>query len=168
MYLQSFFVLTLCASAAFCDVRTGKISNAFALAGICTGLCLSLSGTVPAAAGDAVLPAPPASLASLAPGTHILSLTGLPGSILGAGIPLLFGFPLFHIRALGAGDVKLLMAVGSIIGSNAILPFLMACIVCGAAIALPILIAGRDRKARFHFSIPILMAAMLYAGGLIH
>ena len=160
MYLQSFFVLTLCASAAFCDVRTGKISNAFALAGICTGLCLSLGGTVPAAAGDAVLPTPP--------GTHILSLTGLPGSILGAGIPLLFGFPLFHIRALGAGDVKLLMAVGSIIGSNAILPFLMACIVCGAAIALPILIAGRDRKARFHFSIPILMAAMLYAGGLIH
>ena len=159
MYLQSFFVLTLCASAAFCDLRTGKISNAFILAGIGTGVCLSLSGTVLAAGKGASLLFP-----SIFPAPALLRL---PECLLGTAIPLILGFPLFHIRALGAGDIKLLMAVGSLIGSRSILPFLAASVLCGSAVAIPLLIAGWGLKGRFHFSVPILMAAMLYSAGLL-
>jgi len=46
-------------------------------------------------------------------------LFGMPGfwfSLKGAGLALLFYFPLFALRAMGAGDAKLMAAVGSLAG----------------------------------------------------
>lgn len=46
-------------------------------------------------------------------------LFGMPGfwfALKGAGIALLIYFPLFALRAMGAGDAKLMAAVGSIVG----------------------------------------------------
>jgi prepilin peptidase CpaA len=74
-------------------------------------------------------------------------LHGWKGLLLGAGGVLFFGgvFLLFYVvRAMGAGDVKLAAALGSIVGASAALPVMVATAVAGAALALSImLVSGR-------------------------
>ncbi len=67
------------------------------------------------------------------------ALHGMQGLLVSAGGALLFGgmFMLFYlVRAMGAGDVKLAAALGSIVGSSATLPVMFATAVAGAALAL--------------------------------
>src|SRR6266849_1394845 len=66
-------------------------------------------------------------------------LHGWRGLLLGAGGGLLFGgvFMLFYlVRAMGAGDVKLAAALGSIVGSSATFQVMFATAVAGGALAL--------------------------------
>src|SRR6266566_6889956 len=66
-------------------------------------------------------------------------LHGWQGLLLSAGGGLLFGgvFLLFYlVRAMGAGDVKLAAALGSIVGSSATWPVMFATAVAGAALAV--------------------------------
>ena len=171
MGMQAFFVLTLSGAAAFLDICTGRIGNLLCAAGLSAGLFLAGCGV---AAGGSPLPA-------------VMFLAG-------AAIPFACGFPLFRFRMIGAGDVKLLMAIGGLIGVPAILHFLVAAVASGAVIAAGVLlfitgvrprlarllryirateITGeiqpyRDsRIAEFHFSVPVLMAAILYAAGML-
>ena len=74
-------------------------------------------------------------------------LFGWQGFLLSVEGGLLFGglFMLFYlIRAMGAGDVKLAAAVGSIVGISAALPVLVATVWSGAALAVCIMVlSGR-------------------------
>lgn len=66
-------------------------------------------------------------------------LYGWKGMLLGVEGGLLFGglFMLFYmIRAMGAGDVKLAAALGSIVGISATLPVMLATVWAGAALAI--------------------------------
>jgi prepilin peptidase CpaA len=66
------------------------------------------------------------------------SLHGGKGLLLSAEGALFFGgmFLLFYlVRAMGAGDVKLAAALGSIVGSSATLPVMFATAVAGAVLA---------------------------------
>ena len=66
-------------------------------------------------------------------------LYGWKGMRLGVEGGLLFGglFMLFYmIRAMGAGDVKLAAALGSIVGISATLPVMLATVWAGAALAI--------------------------------
>ena len=75
------------------------------------------------------------------------ALHGWQGLLLGGGGFLLFGgvFMLFYIvRAMGAGDVKLAAALGSIVGYSATLPVMYATAVAGGALAvLFMVLSGR-------------------------
>src|SRR4029077_11603481 len=68
----------------------------------------------------------------------------------GGGGFLLFGggFVLFYIgRAMGAGDVKLAAALGSIVGSSAALPVMFATALAGGALAIWFMVlSGRDAE----------------------
>jgi len=67
------------------------------------------------------------------------TLHGWEGLLLSAEGLLFFGgvFLLFYVvRAMGAGDVKLAAALGSIVGSSATLPVIVATALAGAALAL--------------------------------
>ena len=72
-------------------------------------------------------------------------LLGLYGSLAGAAVGLLCFLPLYLGRGMGAGDVKLMSAVGSFLGP---LPTVFAAalaVVAGALIAAAILIRRRSR-----------------------
>jgi len=72
------------------------------------------------------------------------TLHGWKGLLLSATGLLFFGgvFLLFYIvRAMGAGDVKLAAALGSIIGSSATPPVMIATAVAGAALAVCLMVA---------------------------
>lgn len=110
----------------------------------------------------------------------------LPGAVLGW---------LFAFRMLGPGDIKLFCALGGVMGPDAVWRCMVFSFLAGAAISLAILLfcgdpAGRMRYfitylgdylrtgirkpyykkgfalENFHFTVPIFMSVMLYAGGM--
>lgn len=97
--------------AAFYDLRYRRIPNWLCLTGLLLGLAL-----------NAFLP----------------EWGGWPGSLLGASLALLIYFPLYLLRGMGAGDVKLMAAVGALVGWKfwLVIFFLTAAVGGVAAMAL--------------------------------
>src|ERR1700689_4273619 len=76
-------------TAGIYDLRYRRIPNWLVLAGLVMGFGLN---------------------------TFLFELTGLTRAALGMGLALLIYFPLYLLRAMGAGDAKLMAAVGSVVG----------------------------------------------------
>lgn len=129
----------LLAVAAACDLWTRRIPNGLATAGLAIGL-----------------------------GGHFWQ-GGMPGLLLSlagiaAALPLLYS-----LRAFGAGDVKLLMAVGALTGPVFLLWALLGSLFAGAALALVWLIgtvlltcSWLPRKSRMPFA-PAIAAGAVFA-----
>lgn len=112
----------------------------------------------------------------------------------GAAVPFVILFPLFLFRMLGAGDVKLFSALGGIVGFSAIVKGMAISFLFGAVFSAAFLVVCGNMADRFkyllhyfirfentrciapyfkrgkrmeniHFTIPILLGMMLYAGG---
>jgi prepilin peptidase CpaA len=107
--------------AAIYDLRYRRIPNWLVLVGLVLGLGLN---------------------------TFLFELTGLKQSAVGLGLALLIYFPLYLLRAMGAGDAKLMAAVGSIVGGpwNWIFLFVVTAILGGITGLIVLLFAGRIRK----------------------
>lgn len=115
--------------------------------------------------------------------------------ISGAGIPLVILGWLFYFRMLGSGDIKLFCVLGGIMGPVHILGCIWYAFLAGGLISLAILIfcggfcqriqylaeylnsyiRTGERKSYYrtgtaweniHFTVPIFMSVMLYAGGM--
>jgi len=79
--------------------------------------------------------------------TFSFHLAGLTRAGLGMGVALLVYFPLYLLRAMGAGDAKLMAALGSIVGpGNWIVLFVATAILGGVMAVIVLLFAGRIRK----------------------
>ncbi len=165
--LQS-LVLILAFFACVTDVKTGKVNNYLLAAGALAGFVFYVKWA---------------------------GLYGLPAFFAGGLIPLVPGFWLFHYRMIGAGDVKLLTVLGCIIGTHRGIPFLVwTILIAGGFSALKLMKNGNLNERliylkswchqrfvegervpyrrehgteNFHMTIPILCAAILYAGGVI-
>ncbi len=88
-------LLALVLTAAVYDLRWRRIPNWLAAAGAFAGLSL-----------NAVL-------------ADFSSAGGWTGALKGLGVAFAIYFPLYLLRAMGAGDVKLMMAVGTMVGWRA-------------------------------------------------
>lgn len=159
--------LFLSAGAAWMDLRQTKVDNGWLLFWLGTGLCIRL----------------------IRSGPGILTEC-LPGMA----IPLLLLFPFFYFRMLGAGDIKTLAVLGSMLGRRAILSCLFLTFLLGAALSLLtfLLDGGWQKRLQYlfswlrkylqtgqkapyiqkgiqeeslHMTIPILMSVLLWAGG---
>ena len=71
-------------------------------------------------------------------------------ALLGALIPLVL-FPLFALRMLGAGDIKALCALGSLLGLRLSIYNMAFAFICGGIIALGFMIFGKNAKERFGY-----------------
>ena len=176
MSIQEIAALTLAGCAVLTDLRYGKIRNPLIIAGWIAGVLIF------------IIPAVIYFVHGL-PADGVNELLMLMG---GVAVPLILGAVLFRLRMLGAGDIKLLSAIGAIVGCPQILRVIVWSVVFGAAIAAAILIfcgglasaaerirrfareslaAGRpvayrdgsDKSGDFHFSIPVLMAVAVCA-----
>jgi len=85
----SALLCAILAVGAYGDIRAHRISNALSLFGLVAGLALQFLGN----------------------GLH-----GVTSGLLGAGVGLGCFAPFYLLRGMGAGDVKLLAAVGAILG----------------------------------------------------
>lgn len=91
------------------DVRYRRIPNAFVLATLASGLIIN---------------------------TIYGGLSGTLMSLGGCAIAFMLMFVLHIFGAMGAGDVKLFAAVGSLTGANMVLPTFLVVILTGGALAL--------------------------------
>ncbi|MBD0320748.1 MAG: prepilin peptidase [Gemmatimonadetes bacterium] len=103
----SVFVALLVLAAGI-DLRTGRIPNKLTGAGLAAAFLL-LAPSGPAALG---------------------------GGAAGAALAFALTFPLFVVRAMGGGDVKLLVVAGAFLGTGRILPALLVTAVAGGVLAL--------------------------------
>ena len=110
----------LVAVAAIYDVRWRRIPNWLVLSGPLAGFTLN---------------------------PLLYGWAGLKLSLLGFGLAMLVYFPLYVVHGMGAGDVKLMAAVGAIAGPAAWFNILLLTALLGAAIAFVLLLLrGRLRS----------------------
>lgn len=119
---------------------------------------------------------------------------GLAACVFGMLLPLLLLGVFFYFRALGPGDLKLFCALGVCMGPEKILSCILVSFLAGAVLSLAILLFFGGFSARFHylfsyiseymrtgivkpyykkgmsfenihFTVPIFLSVLLYAGG---
>lgn len=108
-------VLTVAFAAAF-DVGTRRIPNFITVGGIAVALVLRLS---------------------------MGGVDALVGGLLGALLAFLLTFPLFMLRSMGGGDVKLLTAVGAFLGPYNTFIALLATALVGGLLAIAVSLQRR-------------------------
>ncbi len=168
MFILRSLVLLLALFACISDLKTGTVKNEIVIIGAAIGLIVYM---------------------------RYLGFYALPTCLVGGLIPLIPGYLLFHYRMIGAGDVKLLTAIGCIIGMNRILTFLFWTFLCAGGISCAIMMKNgifqermtyleqwfqkrfilgeripyrrSEGSENFHFTVAVLAAALLYAGGAI-
>jgi prepilin peptidase CpaA len=114
----------LVAIAAVFDIRFRRIPNWLVLAGIIVGFAWNVYSS---------------------------GWSGLGRAAAGLGLGFVLYFPLYLIRARGAGDVKLLAAVGAIAGPvNCLWIFLSTAILGGIIALLLLMVRGRVQKTLFN------------------
>ena len=107
-------LVALTVTAAVTDLKSRIIPNWLALAGLIAGFAANV---------------------------YLSGLTGLKTAGLGMGLALLIYIPLFAIRAMGGGDVKLMAAAGSMIGAENWFSLFILTSILGALIAVIFLVA---------------------------
>ena len=114
-------LLVVVAVAGFYDLRFRRIPNWLALIGLVVGIGLN---------------------------SFLFEWAGFQRALLGMGLALLVYFPLYLLRAMGAGDAKLMAAVGSMLGpGNWLAVFVLTSVLGGLVALIVLLFAGRVRKA---------------------
>ena len=108
-------VLTVAFGAAF-DVGTRRIPNFITIGGLAVALVLRLS---------------------------IGGVETLLSGLLGALLAFLFSFPLFMLKGMGGGDVKLLTAVGAFLGPFGTFVALLATALVGGVLAIAVSLQRR-------------------------
>lgn len=119
--LPGCLLCVLLALAVACDVRTRRIPNLLVFPGALAGLLLN--GLLPA--GDGLFSAPFGGL-------------GLLAGLAGLAVGLAFLMPMYLLRAMGAGDVKLLAMLGAFLGPRAVFGAAILCLLAGGVLALAV------------------------------
>ena len=117
------------------------------------------------------------------------------GVLRGAAVPVLGLFPLFLVRMLGPGDIKILSVLGGLLGCGDVVHLIIISFLLGGVLSLGLLVSCgmlasrirhfadylktylKDRKPRpyyrtgeqaenIHFTLPILLGVFLYVGGI--
>ena len=117
-------LVVLVAIASITDLRARRIPNWLVLSGLLVGLALN---------------------------TILYEVDGLILSGKGLGLAMLVYFPLYLLRAMGAGDVKLMAAIGTIVGAaNWLGIFVLTSIIGGFFAVLLLLLKGRTRETVYN------------------
>ncbi|KQQ33878.1 hypothetical protein ASF61_11330 [Duganella sp. Leaf126] len=118
-YLPFIVVSLLLAGAVWQDVHSRRIPNQLVLAGLVLAFALQI--VLPS--GDGLFVKPFGSI-------------GLLWSLAGFGMGLALLLPMYALRALGAGDVKLLAMLGAFVGPGAVVGIAACTLVAGGVLAL--------------------------------
>lgn len=118
--LPLFLLFALLGAAVWHDVRARRIPNAIVFPGMLAALVLHVA--LPAGQGGLF-------------GSEIGGL-GLLQSLGGLGLGLALLLPMYALRLMGAGDVKLLAMVGAFVGAGQILVVGLVTLVVGGVLAL--------------------------------
>jgi prepilin peptidase CpaA len=127
-------LLLLVLSAGLSDLRSRRIPNWLVLAGLLLGIGLN---------------------------TFLYGTAGLWIALKGAGLALAIYFPLFALRAMGAGDAKLMVAVGAIVGPGNWLAIFFCSAILGGIIGL-VFVLAKKRFSRTLSNIMFILRELAY------
>lgn len=119
--------------AALIDGKQRRVPNVLVLVTLLCGMALHALGP------QAWMRS--AGLFTLAPGA-----LGISGALLGALVALAFFLPFYALKVLGAGDVKLLAAVGSFAGPAATVNIALCVLLAGGLLALARMLVARNAR----------------------
>jgi prepilin peptidase CpaA len=128
-----FFLVPLAVLVIYHDVRYRRIPNPFVLATFITGLTLNF-----------VLGGVPGALSSLG----------------GCVLAFILMFILHVFGAMGAGDVKLFAAIGSVIGAHLVLPTFVVVVLTGGLLALASILRSGVFATTMHRVLQILVGLL--------
>lgn len=117
-------ILLLLCIAVLCDLKTHKIKNRITFPFMLMGAMTNL---------------------------YTSGIRGLTASLLGWGIPILLLYVLYRLKMLGAGDIKLFAAMGSIAGHGFILYSMAYSFLCAGAIGMVLILLRRNGVARIRY-----------------
>ncbi|NGZ86498.1 A24 family peptidase [Duganella aceris] len=120
-YVPLTLLCLLLALAVWNDLRTRRIPNQLVFAGALLGL--ALNAAVPDGAGLFIAP---------------FGGIGLLWSLAGLGLGLALLLPMYMLRALGAGDVKMMAMIGAFVGPSAVLDIVLLTLLAGGVLALAV------------------------------
>ncbi|MFZ0589642.1 MAG: A24 family peptidase [Bryobacteraceae bacterium] len=132
--LPKILVLALVLVAGVCDFRSRRIPNWLTVTGVLLGF-----------AANAL----------------IAQLAGLGIAALGLVLAMAVYLPLYLLRAMGAGDVKLMAAVGALVGPSSWLGIFLAAAIAGGIIAVCVA-AIKGRLGQTLFNVQIILAELLH------
>lgn len=135
-------VSSLLLAASISDVRSRRIPNALVLYGMALGLCFQT--LAPAGAG-------------LFPGSE----AGLKAAVLGGLAGLALFLPLYALRLMGAGDVKLLAMTGVWLGAPGVVYAMLWTLLAGGVLALAAALLGGTLRQAWRNTLGILRASAL-------
>ncbi len=128
-----FFLIPLAVLIIYHDVRYRRIPNAFVLATLISGLTLNIvSG----------------------------GLNGGLNSVGGCVLAFILMFMLHVFGAMGAGDVKLFAAIGSVIGAQLVLPTFVVVVLTGGVLALVSIVRSGVFTTTMHRVLQILVGLL--------
>jgi prepilin peptidase CpaA len=126
-------LLLIAGTAAGYDIRYRRIPNWLVVTGIVLGAGLN---------------------------TFLAGWSGLRFSLLGLGLAFLIYLPLYLLRGMGAGDVKLMASVGSIVGWSDWVGIFMITAILGGVAAI-VLLLGRNQLRRGLSNLGYLLTELL-------
>lgn len=132
-FIPTLVFLALLAACVRHDLRARRIPNAVVFPGMLAAL--ALHAFLPAGMG----------LFCASIGTPMGGL-GLASGLGGLALGLAFLMPLYALRLMGAGDVKMLAMAGAFVGAGQVLALTLATLLAGGVLAL--VVAARQRKLR--------------------
>lgn len=132
--IKCFEIIVLLALALISDIKTYKIKNNIVFPFIIIGILTNM---------------------------HLHGIAGIVFSFKGLIAPILLLIIFFALRMLGAGDIKLFSAIGSIMGLEFILYTILYSFLAGGAIALLLIIVRKNGIKRFTYFFQYLKSCFL-------
>ena len=125
--------------AVFSDLYKDKIYNLWIVPGILTGLILQLSR-----------------------GTESFL-----NALLAMGATFLILMPVYFIKGIAAGDVKLFLMTASFLSMQDIFSCILFSFLIAGVISLIIVLIKRNIHATIHFAVPVMASALIIIGGVL-
>jgi prepilin peptidase CpaA len=120
--------------AGYYDIRFRRIPNWLVLSGLVLGLALN---------------------------SFLFEWAGLRASLLGIGLAFIVYFSMYLLRGMGAGDVKLMMAIGSLVGPGPWFFILISTGILGGIVAV-ILLLSRGRLRHTFWNVGFLLDRLMH------
>ncbi|AOZ95093.1 prepilin peptidase CpaA [Butyrivibrio hungatei DSM 14810] len=86
-------------------------------------------------------------------------------SISAVGITFIILLPVYLLKGIAAGDVKLFMATAAFMSLQDTFSCILLSFLIAGLISLVIMIVKRNKKKTIHFAVPVLISALFVIGG---
>lgn len=88
-------------------------------------------------------------------------------SVTAVGAAFLILLPVYLLRGIAAGDVKLFMSAASFLTLQDTLSCIVVSFLVAGVISIAILILKKNKQKTIHFAVPVLISALFLVGGVL-